>query len=359
MGSAAVFPLQLQPTGSSCHPGMRAPPQAQRLSGAPGAWQRQRLALGVPVGRCSGRHLRRGCPCGAAGACGRGGGVRGAPGVFQLGHARDAVSLLIAGALGQYPALHAPSLPASLAPTPLSHTQPTTSTQGCTAARRMWRWSGPWAPSPLTTGWAAKWLCGCVVRRGRASACRPAAPAPLRHAASPCLPCISPAPLPPCLMPPWRSVPPLYHPLPPTSTQATWTAAPSSGRTQTGGRWSSACGGVRAPCSAATARRLASQSQRAPQLPGAAGSTPGSPPPPPPPPCAPSTCRDFRPSWQLNVTEPVAGNFYPLTAAVTVQDSTRQLTVLTERAQGEVTGGEGLRSGQQAERAWREGHGGP
>ncbi|EFN53834.1 hypothetical protein CHLNCDRAFT_36397 [Chlorella variabilis] len=49
-----------------------------------------------------------------------------------------------------------------------------------------------------------------------------------------------------------------------------------------------------------------------------------------------------RPSWELNVTEPVAGNYYPLTAAMYIQDADRQLAVLTDRAQG----GASLRSGQ-------------
>lgn len=29
--------------------------------------------------------------------------------------------------------------------------------------------------------------------------------------------------------------------------------------------------------------------------------------------------RDFRPTWLLNVTEPISGNFYPLTAAIYIQ----------------------------------------
>lgn len=85
-------------------------------------------------------------------------------------------------------------------------------------------------------------------------------------------------------------------------------------------------------------------------------------------------CRDFRPSWELNLTEPIASNFYPLTgghgvvaaggllfaaahvgllvwrlllrgrdfasllhlfaAAMYIQDDERQLALLTERAQG-------------------------
>lgn len=52
--------------------------------------------------------------------------------------------------------------------------------------------------------------------------------------------------------------------------------------------------------------------------------------------------RNCRPSWELNVTEPVAGNYYPLTAAMYIQDADRQLAVLTDRAQG----GASLRSGQ-------------
>lgn len=44
--------------------------------------------------------------------------------------------------------------------------------------------------------------------------------------------------------------------------------------------------------------------------------------------------RDERPTWALNVTEPIAGNFYPLTAAAYLRDKTRTLTVLTDRAQG-------------------------
>jgi len=48
--------------------------------------------------------------------------------------------------------------------------------------------------------------------------------------------------------------------------------------------------------------------------------------------------RDFRPTWELNQTEPVAGNYYPLTAAMYIQDERRQLALLTDRAQGEQQG---------------------
>ncbi len=45
-------------------------------------------------------------------------------------------------------------------------------------------------------------------------------------------------------------------------------------------------------------------------------------------------CRDYRPAWKVNITEQAAGNYYPLTAAMYIQDSTRQVALLTERAQG-------------------------
>lgn len=34
---------------------------------------------------------------------------------------------------------------------------------------------------------------------------------------------------------------------------------------------------------------------------------------------------DYRPTWDLNVTEPVSGNYYPLTAAIAVKASHRAL----------------------------------
>lgn len=44
--------------------------------------------------------------------------------------------------------------------------------------------------------------------------------------------------------------------------------------------------------------------------------------------------RNARPTWKLNVTEPVAGNYYPVTAAAYVQDGSRQLAVIVDRSQG-------------------------
>lgn len=46
--------------------------------------------------------------------------------------------------------------------------------------------------------------------------------------------------------------------------------------------------------------------------------------------------RNFRPTWKLDVQEPVAGNYYPVNSRIYIKDTTRdiQLTVLTDRSQG-------------------------
>ncbi|NP_001244175.1 lysosomal alpha-mannosidase precursor [Cavia porcellus] len=44
--------------------------------------------------------------------------------------------------------------------------------------------------------------------------------------------------------------------------------------------------------------------------------------------------RDYRPSWKLNQTEPVAGNYYPVNSRIYITDGKMQLTVLTDRSQG-------------------------
>lgn len=46
--------------------------------------------------------------------------------------------------------------------------------------------------------------------------------------------------------------------------------------------------------------------------------------------------RDFRPTWQLNVTEPISGNYYPVNSRIFIRDlkTDRQMTILTDRSQG-------------------------
>ncbi|GCC34708.1 hypothetical protein chiPu_0013183 [Chiloscyllium punctatum] len=44
--------------------------------------------------------------------------------------------------------------------------------------------------------------------------------------------------------------------------------------------------------------------------------------------------RDYRPTWKLEQTEPVAGNYFPVNSRIYMKDSKMQLTVLTDRSQG-------------------------
>jgi len=39
--------------------------------------------------------------------------------------------------------------------------------------------------------------------------------------------------------------------------------------------------------------------------------------------------RDFRPTWNYTVFEPVSGNYYPVNSRIWIKDANRQLTVLT------------------------------
>lgn len=44
--------------------------------------------------------------------------------------------------------------------------------------------------------------------------------------------------------------------------------------------------------------------------------------------------RDYRPTWTLNLTEPVSSNYYPVNALITIKDDSSQFTVLTDRSEG-------------------------
>ncbi|XP_035227790.1 lysosomal alpha-mannosidase-like isoform X2 [Stegodyphus dumicola] len=46
--------------------------------------------------------------------------------------------------------------------------------------------------------------------------------------------------------------------------------------------------------------------------------------------------RNYRPTWTLNLTEPVSGNYYPVNSRIFIQDkkARRQFTVLSDRSQG-------------------------
>ncbi|NXK70794.1 MA2B1 mannosidase, partial [Sylvietta virens] len=44
--------------------------------------------------------------------------------------------------------------------------------------------------------------------------------------------------------------------------------------------------------------------------------------------------RDYRPTWNLSQSEPVAGNYYPVNTRIFIKDQKVQLTVLTDRSQG-------------------------
>lgn len=44
--------------------------------------------------------------------------------------------------------------------------------------------------------------------------------------------------------------------------------------------------------------------------------------------------RNYRPTWKLNNTEPVAENYYPVNSRMLIRDSEKQLTILTDRSLG-------------------------
>lgn len=44
--------------------------------------------------------------------------------------------------------------------------------------------------------------------------------------------------------------------------------------------------------------------------------------------------RNYRETWKLNLKEPVAGNYYPVTTKIAIEDDTHRLAILNDRAQG-------------------------
>ncbi|CAF1037159.1 unnamed protein product, partial [Didymodactylos carnosus] len=44
--------------------------------------------------------------------------------------------------------------------------------------------------------------------------------------------------------------------------------------------------------------------------------------------------RDFRPTWNYTIAEPVSGNYYPINSRIYIKEAGRQLTVLTDRSEG-------------------------
>lgn len=46
--------------------------------------------------------------------------------------------------------------------------------------------------------------------------------------------------------------------------------------------------------------------------------------------------RNYRPTWNLKLEEPISGNYYPVTTKIAIKDKEKQLklNVLTDRAQG-------------------------
>ncbi|XP_047434607.1 lysosomal alpha-mannosidase [Mugil cephalus] len=44
--------------------------------------------------------------------------------------------------------------------------------------------------------------------------------------------------------------------------------------------------------------------------------------------------KDFRPTWHLQQTEPIAGNYFPINSRAFIKDDANQLTVVTDRSQG-------------------------
>jgi len=44
--------------------------------------------------------------------------------------------------------------------------------------------------------------------------------------------------------------------------------------------------------------------------------------------------KNYRPTWKLNQSEPIAGNYFPVNSRIYIKNSKTQFTVLTDRSQG-------------------------
>lgn len=44
--------------------------------------------------------------------------------------------------------------------------------------------------------------------------------------------------------------------------------------------------------------------------------------------------RDNRETWNVTLLETIAGNYYPVTAKIAIEDDSRRFAILTDRAQG-------------------------
>ena len=56
--------------------------------------------------------------------------------------------------------------------------------------------------------------------------------------------------------------------------------------------------------------------------------------------------RDFRPTWTLNVSEPVAGNYYPINSHIYVTDDQQNAGAVVALVNDRSQGGTSLKDGQ-------------
>ena len=52
--------------------------------------------------------------------------------------------------------------------------------------------------------------------------------------------------------------------------------------------------------------------------------------------------RNFRPTFDISLEEPISGNYYPITSKISLRDNDLEFAILNDRAQG----GSSLESGQ-------------